>query len=428
MRAHLAWFTAMATDGNQWGIAAFTGRRPDMATVLGQQDGLFTLVTRGADGDEYSVVDSIDEVLPGGDIESFVARIASPETAIVTLTVTEAPYLVGLDELRRQTRAAKEEGGPNVDTNVLVRLGFALARRAEAGGGPLAVVSCDNLQGNGEVVRSALAAITAEISADVAQWFSCNVSCVSTSVDRITPRTEPELLEEVSASCGYRDLAPVVTEPFAQWILSGAFPAGRPNWESAGAEFVEDIEPYERRKLWLLNGAHSLLAYLGLLRGHETVARAMQDAVCADAVEAWWTEASQFIPAELDTADYTAALAQRFTNARIEHRLEQIANDGFSKLRQRVVPVALLDLAAGGKAEASAGLIAAWIVASRGSYGFTDAAEEAAKLPGLSTEEALAALSPELAAHRDFAARVAAAAAQLLDRAPVDSPAPALTH
>ena len=99
----------------------------------------------------------------------------------------------------------------------------------------------------------------------------------------------------VRPQCGYRDKAPVVAEPFPNWVLSGDFPAGRPRWEDAGAVFVDDIEPYENRKLWLLNGAHSILAYAGQLRGHTTVAEALADPVCLQAVEEFWDEASRHL-------------------------------------------------------------------------------------------------------------------------------------
>ena len=132
--------------------------------------------------------------------------------------------------------------------------------------------------------------------AGLAAWIEANTSFVSTSVDRITPRTTGADLDAVEAACGYRDNSPVVAEPFHNWVLSGDFPAGRPRWEDAGAVFVADIEPYENRKLWLLNGAHSLLAYAGQLRGHTTVAQALADPLCRDAVERFWDAAEANLP------------------------------------------------------------------------------------------------------------------------------------
>jgi fructuronate reductase len=197
--------------------------------------------------------------------------------------------------------------------------------------------------------------------AELAAWIQANVSFVSTSVDRITPRTTAADLDAVASACGYRDESPVVTEPFRDWVLSGAFPAGRPRWEDAGATFVDDIEPFENRKLWLLNGAHSLLAYAGQMRGHATVAQALADPGCREAVEAFWDEAEAHLSgADLRIGDYRAALRQRFGNARIAHNLAQIAMDGSTKLRLRAVPVLRAERAAGRTGAAAARMIAAW--------------------------------------------------------------------
>jgi len=153
-----------------------------------------------------------------------------------------------------------------------------------------------------------------------------------------------------------------VTEPFSSWVLSGGFPAGRPAWERAGARFVDDIEPFERRKLWLLNGAHTLLAYAATARGHATVFDAISDPVCARWVDEFWNEASAHLTAPgLDIDAYRAALLDRFGNARIAHHLAQIGADGSTKLRLRAVPVLRAEREAGRGGGASARLISAWI-------------------------------------------------------------------
>ncbi|MDQ0850591.1 mannitol-1-phosphate/altronate dehydrogenase [Arthrobacter sp. B3I9] len=171
----------------------------------------------------------------------------------------------------------------------------------------------------------------------------------------------------MEARCGYRDNSPVVAEPFSSWVLSGDFPAGRPRWEDAGAVFVDDIEPYENRKLWLLNGAHSLLAYAGQLRGHATVAQALADPACRRAVEAFWDEAEASLSrgegatVDLQIPAYRAALLARFSNARIAHHLAQIATDGSTKLRMRAVPVLRAERAEDRSGAAAALMIAAWV-------------------------------------------------------------------
>jgi fructuronate reductase len=287
-RSHEAWYTQHASDGAEWGIAAFTGRRPDAALALAAQDGLFTLIERSGDGDAFEVIGSIAEAVDGADLGRLQELVAAPETVMVTLTITEAAY--GLDSTGSfDARAAgfagdlavlgSAAGAGGTLTTPLGRLVSALAARRHAAAGPIAVVSCDNLSGNGEVARRAITGLAEAWDAGLAQWIKANVSFVSTSVDRITPRTTEADMAEVEESCGYRDSSPVVAEPFRDWVISGNFPKGRPRWEDAGAVVVDDIEPYENRKLWLLNGAHSLLAYAGQLRGHTTVAQALEGSV-----------------------------------------------------------------------------------------------------------------------------------------------------
>lgn len=370
-RSHQAWYTQKAGDGTKWGIAAFTGRRPDAAVALSAQDGLFTLVERSAKGDSFEVIGSITEAVDGADVNRLRELISSPETAIVTLTITEAAY--GLDSSGRfnaETSGFKRDlatltgasGTGAAPETPLGRLVLALAARRETAAGPIAVVSCDNLSANGEVARRAITGLSAAWDAELANWIKTNVSFVSTSVDRITPRTTDEDIFEVQDSCGYRDTSPVVAEPFHDWILSGDFPKGRPRWEDAGAVIVDDIEPYENRKLWLLNGAHSLLAYAGQLRGHATVAQALKDALCRDAVETFWDEAAEHLGSEdLHIPGYREALHARFSNGRIEHHLSQIAADGSTKLRMRALPVLTAERSQGRSGAGSAMMLAAWI-------------------------------------------------------------------
>ncbi|WP_258804797.1 mannitol dehydrogenase family protein [Pseudarthrobacter sp. NS4] len=378
-RSHQAWYTQQAGDAAEWGIAAFTGRRPDAAAALADQDGLYTLVERADTSDSFTVVGSIVEAVDGADVERLAELVAAPATAVVTLTITEAAYGLGTD-------GKLDTAAPDVVTDLallgsgsghpatpLGRLVLALAARRDAGSGPLAVVCCDNLSNNGTVAQQAVTGFAHALDAGLAGWIDANVSFVSTSVDRITPRTTDEDVADVQAACSYRDTSPVVAEPFSSWVVSGKFPAGRPRWEDAGALFVDDIGPYENRKLWLLNGAHSLLAYAGQLRGHSTVAEALADTVCRQAVEAFWDEAEANLPGdELQIPEYRAALLARFSNARIAHNLAQIAMDGSTKLRMRAVPVLLAEQAAGRSGAAAALMIAAWMDCSSALPGFQD--------------------------------------------------------
>jgi fructuronate reductase len=232
-----------------------------------------------------------------------------------------------------------------------------------------------------------------------------SVSTVTTMVDRITPRTTPADVQAVLEETGTEDRAPVVTEPFHEWVLSGAFLAGRPRWEDAGATFTDDVSPYEHRKLWLLNGAHSLLAYAGSALGHQTVAEAVADDRCRAWVEQWWSEASPHLslPA-VDLAAYRSALSTRFANPRIEHRLEQIAADGSQKLPVRIVPVLRRERAAGRLPEGALRVVAAWLAHLRGAELVASAA---GPLPA-AVRRVLAFLDPTLAEDTEVASAVVA--------------------
>lgn len=389
-RAHQAWYTQHASDGAQWGIAAFTGRRPDAATGLATQDGLYTLIERGEAGDSFELMTSIVEAHDGADVASLARLVAAPTTALVTLTITEAAYNLAadgtldltnpavqsdIDVLRALTAsspvpAPDDVGHPPAAATAAGRLVQALAARRSAGTGPIAVVSCDNLANNATAARAAIEGLADVVDRGLGTWVAENVSFVGTSIDRITPRTTSAEIALVEAECGYVDSAPVVTEPFSDWVLSGEFPAGRPDWASAGAVFVDEIEHFENRKLWLLNGAHSLMAYAGQLRGHTTVAEALSDPACAGWITEFWDEAERNLPTEgLGIPAYRAALLERFSNARIAHHLAQIAMDGSNKLRMRAVQVLTAELAAGRTGAGAARLIASWVTFLRLAHG-----------------------------------------------------------
>jgi fructuronate reductase len=408
-RSHTAWYTGAARDATEWGISAYTGRSRALADALTAQDGLYTLVERDEEADRAEVITSVVTARPGTDVVSLCADLAAPATALVTLTITEAGYRLGADDLPDRNDAVVRADGELLSAlpsgqishhpgSVLGRLLLGLDLRRRAGGGSITLLSCDNVPDNGGRLGRGLLAWADELSPMLADWIREHVSFASSSVDRITPRIADQ--EAASLATRYGDAAPVVAEPFHDWIISGRFPAGRPEWESAGARFVDDLEPWEARKLWLLNGAHTLLATLGRLRGHTTVSEAIADPACRAQVEMLWDDAARQLPPGLDLVAYRSALIRRFENPRIVHSLTQIATDNELKLRLRVVPVAERERAAGRMPEGSAAAIAAWIAAGergllpRGDFGRRSVAEH------------IAALSPRLAADPPFVAAV----------------------
>ena len=354
-RAHQAWYTAMVDPHRQWGIAAFTGRSPDAATALARQDDVYTVLTRGPDGDDIRTIESIVAAHDGADTDALRDYLARPEVAVVTLTVTEKGYRRGADggldtddpEIAADIdvlASALAEPSPAVAPGALATMPARLlwgleARRRMLPDATIALIPCDNLDDNGSALRRVLLDLAARTCPALGAWIDAHTDVVSTSVDRITPRTTPADIDAVAATTGVRDEALVVTEPFRSWILSGTVRGERPPWEDAGAVFAARIEPFERRKLWMLNGAHSLLAYDGILRGHTTVAEAIADRECAAGVEALWDLAEELLGAapDLDLPAYRADLRARFANPAIAHELRQIAADGSAKLRARVV-------------------------------------------------------------------------------------------
>jgi fructuronate reductase len=448
-RSHQAWYTQHADPNGEWGIAAFTVRSPTAADELAGQDGLYTLVERSASGDSFELISAIVQAHDGADLAAFVDLVAAPATALVTLTITEAGYHLGADNaldtgspaMKADATALRDiltdrTGVPAMAAGApqtpIGRLLVGLAARRQAGAGPLAVVSCDNLADNAAAARSAVVGLADAVQPDLAQWIGENVSFVGTSVDRITPRTTPEDLALVAGSCGYTDRAAVVTEPFRSWVLSGDFPAGRPRWEDAGALFVDHLEPFENRKLWLLNGAHSLLAYAGQLRGSKTVAEALADQACAGWIEELWDEADRALPAAgLDIPEYRRALLERFANARIAHNLAQIALDATTKLRTRAVAVLKAERDAGRTGQGAARMIAAWVAFLRTGQRPQDPAAagitEALRLNGTEQVRALLGLIDRgLAGDDDVVHLVERLAAELGAGAPsaADTPAP----
>lgn len=409
-RSHTAWYTAHAGDADEWGIAAYTGRSGHLAAALESQGGVYTLVERSAEGDRTERIESVVRARPGDDLASLIADVAAEPTAVVTLTITEAGYrahgdgeldlgdpLVAGDLEQLRSLDGEDQLASIAVETVLGRLVVALEARRRAHGSPIALVSCDNIPDNGEYLRRVLLALAA-VSPPTAEWCGDSVAFVSTSVDRITPRISEEEQQELAVMHG--DRAPVVAEPFHDWVLSGAFPRGRPRWESAGARFTDELAPWEARKLWLLNGAHTLLACLGPARGHADVATAIADPVCRAAVDAFWDEAAQHLADDLEVPAYRAALLERFANPRIRHRLSQIAIDTTTKLRLRVAPVAERERAAGRSARGCALVVAAWMLDER--------------VTG-TVREQVRAISTVLADDAAFVAAVTQAASELED-------------
>ena len=377
-RAHQAAYVdaCLAAGETGWGIVGVSLRSTDTRDALSPQDGLYTLAIRSGGEEELRVIGSIGSMLvapegPG----AVLAALTDPRTRIVTLTITEKAYLRaaagGLDTAHPDI--VHDLANPRTPRTAHGFLAEALAQRRAAGAPAFTVLCCDNLPANGATLHRLLtefatlrdARLSSTGDAGLASHIANQVAFPSSMVDRIVPATTEADRTRIAVELGVEDAWPVMTEPFCQWVVEDRFPAGRPAWDRFGVTMVEDVRPFEEMKLRLLNGAHSAIAYLGLLSGHATVDRAFADPAIRAFVDALWAEAIPTLPknAGLDTAGYTAELAQRFSNTALAHRTAQIANDGSQKLPQRIVASAVERIEAGALPEHLTLVIAAWIAA-----------------------------------------------------------------
>jgi fructuronate reductase len=239
-----------------------------------------------------------------------------------------------------------------------------LAARRVASGGPVTVVCCDNLPHNGRTVEGIVRAYAEALDPALARWIAANVTFPCTMVDRIVPATTDADLAEAARLIDAADAAPVVAEPYIQWVIEDRFAGARPRWEDAGAELVADVAPFETMKLRLLNGSHSTLAYLGYLAGYDFIWQASADPELAKLVEHLMTDEvipTLEAPPKVDLAAYGAQVRERFRNPALPHRTKQVAMDGSQKLPQRFLATVRERLAAGKSIAHLALAIAGWI-------------------------------------------------------------------
>ncbi|MCC3300819.1 mannitol dehydrogenase family protein [Arthrobacter sp. zg-Y895] len=339
-----------------------------MKTVMDSQDCLYTLVLKHPDGAlEARVIGSIAEYLFAPENpEAVIEKMASPATRIVSLTITEGGYNIsdttGQFDPRNAGVAADLQAGA-VPSSVFGLVVEALRRRRDRGVAPFAVMSCDNVPGNGEVARKAFGEFARLRDPELGKWVQAAVSFPSSMVDRITPATTDADRTLLSAEFGVEDAWPVVAEDFEQWALEDAFPQGRPPWEDAGVSMATDVEPFERMKLRLLNCGHQGLAYLGYLSGYRYVHEAARDPQLAqfllDYMDKEATPTLLPVPG-VDLTAYKKRLLQRFGNEHVRDTLARLCAESSDRIPKWLVPVVRENVAAGGEVSRSAAIIAAW--------------------------------------------------------------------
>ncbi|MEV8568454.1 mannitol dehydrogenase family protein [Streptomyces sp. NPDC051322] len=376
-RAHQAVYTEQNTGGGGWGIAGFAQRSHSVVEALRPQDGLYSLTLRHPGAPSTRVVGSLVEVLHAtGDAERLTALLTSSDVTVVTSTVTEKGYRRdavggGLDLADPLIRADLGADSDHAPATVVGQVANGLRARFRRSGAPLSMVCCDNMAANGPVVarlvREFIQAAPWPERDRLLEWVTEAVAFPATVVDRIVPAATERDRVTAAGVLGVRDEGAVVGEPFTQWVLEDRFAADRPRWETGGARFVADVTPYQLTKLRLLNGAHSLIAQLGLRAGCVTVADALATEWGEEAVRAFCAEVSPTLPSAegLDIAAYTDALVARFGNPSMHHRLHQIASDSSLKIPERwLAPVRELR-AAGRETPQLSRALAAWARGTR---------------------------------------------------------------
>jgi fructuronate reductase len=368
-RAHQAVFTDdVLGHDRRWGIVGVSMKTPRATGPLAQQDGLYTVLTKSEGGSSARVVGALRETaFAGADPGALVRRIADPHVRVVTLTVTEKGYCHDPASARLDfdhPDIVHDLAHPDAPRSAVGLLVAAIEARHRNDAGPLNVVCCDNLPRNGRVLEGLVGEFATRRGTALAAWIGDNVAFPGTMVDRIVPATTDADLCEVERLLGVRDAAPVVAEPYSQWVIEDRFVAARPAWEAAGATLVHDIEPFETMKLRLLNGSHSTLAYLGYLIGHETIAGAAADPSLAAFVRAQMLDEiapSLVAPPGVQLDAYAAQLMQRFRNPALPHRTKQVAMDGSQKLPQRLLNAVRDNLAANRPIARLALSVAGWM-------------------------------------------------------------------
>lgn len=368
-RAHQAAFTedAIAAGGGDWGIEAVSMRNPDLAEVLNAQGGRYSLIERHPDGPRCIEISVIRKAhCLATDPGAVADRLADPAIRIVTITVTEKGY--GFDPATRRLdpahpAIAHDLAHPGEPKGLIGLIVEGLSRRRAAGGEGMTLISCDNLTGNGHLLAGLVAEFARRRDPALADWIAAACRFPDSMIDRITPAATAETRAMAEAATGRPDRAAVETEPFRQWVIEDSFAGPRPAWEKAGVLIVQDVAPFELMKLRLLNGAHSMVAYLGAIAGLSFVRDVMDEPRLRALTRTHMAAAAETLKPlpGFDYDGYADALIERFSNPAIDHRCLQIAMDGSQKLPQRIFAPAADRLAAGRDIGTFALATAAWL-------------------------------------------------------------------
>lgn len=352
-RAHLAVYVQKLLQKHgerDWAICG-VGLRPNdaaMRDVLSAQDHLYTVIERSAKGSTAHVVGSIRSFLFAPDSqEAVIAKMAHPDTHIVSLTITESGYYYNENTHELQSEHPDiQHDLANLDAPISTfgYLYAALARRHAQGLKPFTVLSCDNMQKNGSITRHMLVSFARLHNPDLAKWIAEEGSFPNAMVDRITPSTSQNDIKSLADTFGIEDAWPVVTEPFMQWVVEDKFCDGRPPFEKVGVQVVKDVhnvEQFEKHKLRLLNASHSAMAYPGQLAGFKYVHEVMEHPIYRKFIwQMMQEEVKPLLPdiPDVNIDEYCNTLMERFSNPTIMDQIPRIALNASGKVPQFIMP------------------------------------------------------------------------------------------
>jgi mannitol 2-dehydrogenase len=359
-RAHQQFYTNAVLefeDQQEWGICGVCLLPSDEKTVhnLRAQNLEYSLTVCGRNGtDKVYKIGSLRELIWGiEDPEAVINKIADPSIKIITLTITEGGYNLDketgefiLNDEKIQ-HDLKNSGNPST---VFGFVAEGLRRRKMKNNGGITILSCDNLQHNGNTARRAFTTFIEAQDKDLAEWVKTHVTFPNSMVDRITPAVSPEDVERLNQKSRITDLAPVYCEDFAQWVIEDNFMAGRPAWERVGVEFTDDVTAFENMKLSLLNASHTLLSYPSFLMGYRKVDQAMEDPNMVKFVRNFMdVDITPLVPApkNTDLEEYKTTLIERFANHSVSDQVSRLCFDGISKFPVYIIPNLITMIKAG---------------------------------------------------------------------------------
>ncbi|MFI3300534.1 MAG: mannitol dehydrogenase family protein [Candidatus Gastranaerophilales bacterium] len=342
-RAHLECYTneLLNTDTTaDWGIcgAMIMAQDETLYKKLKEQENIYSLSICGRDGkNSVQWIGSLVELYwSENDLKSIIDKVADPQISIISMTITEGGYNLDTDAVRNDLK------NPASPQSIFGIIAEGLRHRIKNSNEPVTILSCDNLQHNGDACKKIFMSFFEQQDQELTEWAVNNITFPNSMVDRITPATTPADVERINKTLDKKDECPVYCEDYLQWVVEDNFIAGRPEWEKVGVEFTDDVAPYEKMKLSLLNASHTLLSYPSFLSGYRKVDLAMRDKKIVKFIEDFMNlDVTPYVPSppNTDLEVYKKTLIERFANSAVSDQISRLCGDGASKFPVYVLPI-----------------------------------------------------------------------------------------